>query len=376
MPQRRIAAVPSLARLANANVRAMHAYTPGEQPSGEGWVKLNTNENPYPPSPQVIEAIQRELANGGARLRLYPNPTSRPLRAALAQMHGVPAEWVIAGNGSDDLLNLLMRVFAGPKKPAGMTVPSYSLYPVLARLQNAPLREIPLDRSFQFDTDRVAACRANIFFLTSPNAPSGVGYPTAQIAAVARRFRGMLVVDEAYVPFADEDAAGLVAKFPRVVVARSFSKAYGMAGVRVGYVLARPEIISLLDRARDSYNLDRLSQTAALAAVSDRAYYQRTIQQVVRTRDAFLADIRRLGWSAPPSQANFVLVEPVNAAGRRGAAVARDLFAFLTQRRILVRYFGNHPLTRAALRVSIGTDTDMALLLNAFQSWLQPATPR
>lgn len=361
-------------------VRRLHPYVPGEQPKIRGLVKLNTNENPYPPSPRVAEALLKEIDFDGARLRLYPNPSSRPLREALARVHNVSTDWILAGNGSDDILNLLMRVFAGPGRPAGMTTPSYSLYPVLAALQNAPLLEVPFDHAFTLDPAHISACGANIFFLTSPNAPSGVGFPTAAIAEIAKNFPGILVVDEAYAPFAAENASALVAEYPRVVVARSFSKAFSLAGLRIGYALANPEIISLLDRARDSYNLDRLAQTAALAAIADLPYYQHTIARVIRTREKFLKKIRALGWLAHPSQANFVLFEPRNAHGdsagqQNGPAVAENLFAFLKHHRILVRYFAKHPLTHAALRVTIGTDADMAILANALDLWLNPATP-
>ncbi len=354
----------------------MQAYTPGEQPEGAGWIKLNTNENPYPPSPKVVAALKKEIGKDAGRLRLYPNPTSKTLREALGKFHGVSADWILAGNGSDDILNLLMRVFAGPGRAAGMMTPSYSLYPVLARLQGTELREVPFAKDFHLDVAGVANCGANIFFLTSPNAPSGVGFATARIAQLARKLSGILVVDEAYAPFAGENAAELPKRFPRVVVARSFSKAYSLAGARVGYALARPEIIALLDRARDSYNLDRLAQATALAAIGDLPYYDGTIARVVRTREAFLKKVRELGWFAYPSQANFVLVEPATARGETGPALAEDLFAYLKSRKILVRYFGKHPLTRAALRVSMGTDQEMAALGAALDSWLQPAPPR
>jgi histidinol-phosphate aminotransferase len=367
---------PRIVRLAQPHLAELEAYTPGEQPDGDGWVKLNTNENPYPPSPLVAEALRREIGHDGASLRLYPNPTSKPLREALAKFHGVSTDWILAGNGSDDILNLLMRVFAGPDRPVGMTTPSYSLYPVLAALQNAPLIEVPFDRTFALDPTAIAISGANIFFLTSPNAPSGVGFSTTQIADLACTFPGILVVDEAYVAFAAEHAAALVAVFPRLVITRTFSKSHSLAGLRIGYALANPEIISLLDRARDSYNLDRLAQTAAIAALQDLHYFYETIARVVRTRTAFLEKICALGWFAHPSQANFVLVEPKNVRGESGPAVATDLFAFLKQRRILVRHFAKHPLTSAALRVSIGTDGDMAALAHALDLWLNPATPR
>ena len=367
-------------RLAQPHVGYIEAYTPGEQPEGEGWIKLNTNENPYPPSPLVAEALRREIDFDGASLRLYPNPSSRPLREALAKFHGVSTDWILVGNGSDDILNLLMRVFAGPDRPAGMTTPSYSLYPVLANLQNAPLLDVPFDRTFTLNLDAIVTSGVNIFFLTSPNAPSGVGFATETIAEIAKKFPGILVVDEAYAAFAAENAAVLVTKFPRLVITRTFSKSHSLAGLRIGYALANPEIIALLDRARDSYNLDRLAQTAALAALQDPNYFHETIAKIIRTRESFLAKIHSLGWFAHPSQANFVLVEPKNARGdsagqQNGPAIAQDLFAFLKHRRILVRYFGKHPLTHAALRVTIGTDADMAILANALDLWLNPATP-
>ena len=361
--------------LANYNIVAMHAYTPGEQPQGTGWVKLNTNENPYPPSTKVAEALQKEIGADGSKLRLYPNPTSKPLRETLGKFHDVPADWILVGNGSDDILNLLMRVFAGPERGIGMTAPSYSLYPVLAALQDAPLIEVPFDKRFQLDVNAIANCGANIFFLTSPNAPSGVGFSNSTIEEVAQTFPGILVVDEAYAPFANENAAELVKKFPRVVVTRTFSKAYSLAGLRVGYALAQPEIIGLLDRARDSYNLDRLAQVAAVAAIEDQNYYDGTIAQVLKTREAFLDKVCSLGWFAHPSQANFALIEPANARGETSPAVAEDLFTYLKGRQILVRYFGKHPLTHAALRVTIGTDSEMAVLTAALDSWLTLAPP-
>ena len=354
----------------------MHAYTPGEQPQGAGWVKLNTNENPYPPSPRVVAALKKEIEKAGARLRLYPNPTSNALREALAKHHRVSAGWILAGNGSDDILNLLMRVFSGPRRAAGMTTPSYSLYPVLAQLQGCQLLEVPFAQNFALNVRAIANCRANIFFLTSPNAPTGVGFTTAQIAALAHSFPGILVVDEAYAPFAKENAASLVREFSRLVITRTFSKAYSLAGLRVGYALAHPEIIKLLDRARDSYNLDRLAQAAALAAIQDTRYFEKSLARVIKTREAFMKKIRRLGWFAHPSQANFVLVEPATIAGETGPAVAAALFSYLKSRKILVRYFAKHPLTNAALRVTIGTDSEMAVLTAALDSWLNLAPPR
>jgi len=181
--------------LALGHVPGLHAYTPGLQPSGPGWVKLNTNECPYPPSPRVAEAVRREMGEDGASLRLYPDPTSAALRAAVARLHGLDAAHVCIGNGSDDILNLIVRCFCGAGAPAGFTLPSYSLYPVLVGIQDGSVTQVPLDRSMKLPVEKIAASGAKVFFLTSPNAPTGVGFKNAEIARVLDSFGGLLVVD-------------------------------------------------------------------------------------------------------------------------------------------------------------------------------------
>ncbi|WP_309380675.1 histidinol-phosphate transaminase [Cerasicoccus frondis] len=359
----------SIESLALPHVAAMSAYVPGMQPTDSGWVKLNTNENPFPPSPKVIEGIQAELANAAKGLRLYPNPTSAPLRKALAAHHGLTAEQVLAGNGCDDVLNLLMRVFVDQTKPAGMTVPSYSLYTVLRNIQGAEMIEVEFDRSFALPMDAIANSGANIFFLTSPNAPTGVAFKPAQVKALLDKFPGILVVDETYAPFAEEDCVSLLADNPRLVIVRSFSKAYALAGMRVGYAMGSTEVIDLLDRVRDSYNLDRLAQAAAVAAIGDQEYYQGKIAEIKQLRDAATADYAQRGWYAFPTEANFHFVEPKNAAGETGKEVAQDLFQFLTDNKILVRAFPNHALTQSFLRISVGSAEEMNRLGEILDQW-------
>jgi len=360
---------PSIDNLALPHVAAMRAYVPGMQPTEPGWVKLNTNENPFPPSPKVIEAVERELADSAKGLRLYPNPTSAPLRAAIAAHHGLEPNQVLAGNGCDDCLNLLMRVFCDQTKAAGMTVPSYSLYTILRDIQGAEMREIAFDRSFELPVDDIARSGANIFFLTSPNAPTGVSFAPAQIATLIERFPGILVVDETYAPFAEEDCVRLLADCPRLVIVRSFSKAYALAGMRVGYALASPQIIDLLDRVRDSYNLDRLAQAAALAAIGDQVYYQGVIRQIKELRAQAAADYELRGWFAFDSAANFHFIEPRNAAGETGADVAADLFNTLNENKVLVRAFPNHALTQSFLRISVGGAEEMKRLGQILDQW-------
>src|SRR5476651_2715849 len=281
----------SLSSLALPHVAKLHAYTPGLQPTEPGWVKLNTNECPYPPSPRVAEALRREIGDDGASLRLYPNPKSTPLRAAVAKLHGLREENVVIGNGSDDILNLLIRAFCTSEAAAGFTLPSYSLYPVLVAIQDGRSDVIEFDRSMRLPVEKIAGSSARAFFLTSPNAPTGVGFANAGIEQALASFRGLLVVDEAYAPFANENAVPLLARHPNLVVVRTLSKAYALAGIRVGYALAHPEIIGWIDRVRDSYNVSRLSQVAALAALGDQAYYDGVIAKVKATRDRFVDEL-------------------------------------------------------------------------------------
>jgi histidinol-phosphate aminotransferase len=333
-------------------------------------VKLNTNECPYPPSPKVAEALRREIGEDGASLRLYPNPPSAPLRRAVARLHGLREENVCVGNGSDDVLNLLVRCFASPAAAAGFTIPSYSLYPVLVAIQDGRTEAVEFDRSMRLPVERIASSGARAFFLTSPNAPTGVGFPNAEIGRVLKAFSGLLVVDEAYAPFAGENAVSLLSDHPNLVVTRTLSKAYALAGLRVGYALAHPDVIGLLDRVRDSYNVNRLSQAAAIAALEDPEYYRGVVDRIRATRDRCQrrwSEVR--GWFTYPSQANFIFTEPRNSRGETGPAVARAAYDFLAARRILVRAFPNHPLTAPFLRVTVGTDEDMAELDAALDAW-------
>lgn len=357
-------------RLALPHVPRLSAYTPGLQPAEPGWVKLNTNECPYPPSPGVAEALRREIGGDGASLRLYPNPASAPLRRAVAALHGLGEENVCIGNGSDDILNLLVRCFCGRAAALGYTVPSYSLYPVLVAIQDGGARAFEFDRSMRLPFEAIARSDARAFVLTSPNAPTGVGYANADIGRLLGSFGGLLAVDEAYAPFAAENAASLVGRNPRLVVIRSLSKAYALAGLRVGYALAHPSVIGLLDRVRDSYNVNRLSQAAAIAALGDAGYYEGVIARIRATRDRCRRDwAERRGWFTYPSQANFLFTEPKNARGETGPGVARAAHDFLVARKVLVRYFGGHPLTASFLRVSIGTDAEMEALGGALDDW-------
>lgn len=354
-------------QLAAPHVRSLHAYTPGLQPKEAGWVKLNTNENPYPPSPRVAEAISREL---GASLRLYPDPLSSAVRRAFAQLHGLQENQVIVGNGSDDVLNLLVRAFArGPGVGVAFPMPSYSLYPVLVAIEDGCCVEVPFTREMTLPIDALARSEAPLLLLTSPNAPTGVGFRTAELEKLAQVFRGILVIDEAYGDFAEENALGLVARYPRVVVTRTLSKSHGLAGLRVGFAAGHPEAIDLLDRVRDSYNVNRLSQAGAIAALGDTAYLADVVARIKRTRAAAEAGFRARGWFTYPSQTNFIFTEPCGRDGRTGGDVAKACYEHLLSHKVLVRYFGSHALTRNFLRITVGTDAEMEALSRAIDSW-------
>lgn len=353
----------------NPHVAAMSAYVPGEQPQGGAWVKLNTNENPHPPSEAALAAIRSAVAGDGAALRLYPSPDSSPLREAAAKVHDFPADRIVAGNGSDDLLNLIIRAYAGPGRAVGMLDPSYSLYPVLAAAQGAPVVKVPVLPDLGFDLEAAAACGAAVFFLTNPNAPLGMRFTPDRVSAFAERFPGLLVVDEAYAAFSDSDCVDLARGSPNVVVTRTLSKGHALAGLRAGYALCPRETASLLHRVRDSYNLDRLAQAAAAAALLDRAWFDRTVAAVKSTRRRMLAELAAIGWSSVEPHGNFVLTEPRSVRRPPSPETSAHAFEFLKARRILVRRFPGHPLTEKCLRVSVGTDAEADAFLAAARAW-------
>ena len=347
-------------------IQQVHAYVPGEQPQSKGWVKLNTNENPYPPSAQVAKAVAEQIE----ALRLYPQPQSQALRVAIAERFALTADQVIIGNGSDNILDMITRSFVGLGQ-AGHSVPSYSLYPVVVGLSGGDLINIPFDASMELPIDAIAKTPASVFFLTNPNAPTGVCFSLDAIEAILQKIQGILVVDEAYIDFGGVSAAALLARCKNLIVVQTFSKAHSLAGLRVGYALADASIIAILDRVRDAYNVDRLAQAGALAALQDRAQFEANTARIVQTRSDAEAKLDALGWFTYPSKANFLFTQPVDASGASGAPVAQSLFEYLKANHILVRYFDTHPLTCSFLRVSIGTDNEMKSFFGGIESWLK-----
>ena len=330
------------------NIAEMAAYVPGYQPAEEeAYVKLNTNENPYPPSPKVLDAI---AALTGEGLRKYPDPASQLCREEAGRLYGFPAEWVIMANGSDEVLNNLIRAFVGEGEEMAYIHPSYSYYETLGNIQGARVRRFGLTE--RFDITGFPECYdGQLFFLTSPNSPLGFSFPVSFIAELAKRVKGMLVVDEAYADFADDNALRLVHEHENIVVTRTFSKSYALAGMRLGLAVARPAVIAALDKIRDHYNLDKLAQAAGLAALSDQEYLAACTAKIRDTRHWFTDRLREIGYEVIPSQANFVFASPPDRDGER---VYQGLF----DRRILVRHFRD-PLLAHGLRISIGTREEM-----------------
>ena len=276
-------------------VRRLHPYVPGEQPKIKGLIKLNTNENPYPPAPAVLRAI---ISATDSRLRLYPNPTAQLLREKLAELHGCKAENIFVGNGSDEVLALAVRAFVEPDgalvKPSRAAVqyftPSYSLYPVLAETHGAMINAVPLKSDFSMpgipELRRGKAWNFNaaLTLVTTPNAPSGRGYSTDDLERLCLAHRGVVLLDEAYVDFADANAMQLALKYPHVLVARTFSKAYSLCFQRIGYCVGNPELIEALDKIRDSYNVNGLGQIAAVATLENLPYYRKNFAKIINTR--------------------------------------------------------------------------------------------
>ncbi len=332
------------------SVRALTAYRPGEQPADLKVIKLNTNENPYPPSVGVCQALRRLSREA---LRRYPDPLSRSLRQTIASLHGCALDQVFVGNGSDEILALCTRAFVEDRGTIGYFSPSYSLYPTLAAIRAVATRPLELGRRFEWQMP--AGYRSSLFFLTNPNAPTGLLYPQAVVRAFAARFRGVLVVDEAYADFAEEHCMDLALRFQHVLVLRSLSKAYSLAGLRVGYAVGSADLIGALFKIKDSYNLGRVAQAVAQAALSDQATMRANVAKVKRTRQGLAAALRRRGFEVLPSSTNFLWVKPPGIS-------AAALYLQLHAQKILVRHFPGRR-TGAYLRISVGTAAQSAVLL-------------
>ena len=337
------------------NIDAMTGYLPGEQPRDDGFIKLNTNENPYPPSAKVYAALQKAI---NPSVRLYPEPLSDSLRSAAATVYGVKPENIIAGNGSDEILSILLRCFVGPGGRVAFPVPTYSLYDTLVEIQDGVSLRVEYPADFSLP-EALAGQAAALTFLCNPNAPSGTLVSLAEIAKLAGAVSGILVVDEAYVEFAESEGASsipLIRQFPNLVVLRTFSKSFSLAGIRVGLAFASEQIIAGIMKVKDSYNLNRLSLVAATAALSDMAWMRRNAERIRRSRKKLSSALTRMGYQVYPSHANFVLA-------RKPGQNLKPIYEELKRRKILVRYFDT-PGLQDCLRITVGTPKEVRALLN------------
>lgn len=342
------------------SIAAMQGYVPGLQPRDqEKYIKLNSNENPYPPSPKVKEALQKISYQD---LRLYPDPVCTQLRESLANLYGVSPEQIICGNGSDDILNIIVRTFLQPGESLAFYEPTFPLYRVLAIIHGGQIISLPLATPNLPPPDPPA--EAKVFFLANPNSPLGYSLPTSQVAELGRKIRGIFVVDEAYAEFAKENALPLLKDFSNMLIVRTVSKSYSLAGVRLGYALGSPELIREMFKVKDPFNVNQLTQKIVMAALSDREYFQRNISRIVATREWFSQEARKLGYSVIPSQANFVFPQPPRPG--EGFSFYQALF----EKKILTRYYGSEGLLDG-VRMTIGTQEEMEITLRVMSELIK-----
>ncbi|MBE9031414.1 histidinol-phosphate transaminase [filamentous cyanobacterium LEGE 11480] len=341
-------------------VDAMTGYVPGEQPKpGTKIIKLNTNENPYPPSAKAM-AILHQI--DGEWLRRYPDPYARDFCSAVSQVLDVPTDWIIVGNGSDDVLNMLVRACAeGRERKIVYPTPTYVLYKTLAAMQPAEILEVPYSDNFELPIEALVEAQGAITFIASPNSPSGHLVDTDQLRELASRLNGVLAVDEAYVDFASGSALALVREFENVIVLRTMSKGYSLAGLRLGFGIAQPPLLAGMFKVKDSYNVDALAIHVGTASMLDQDYKKTCAEKVKANRSQLAVDLKQLGFTVRESHGNFVLVTPPTDA--------ETLYLALKERGILVRYF-SQPGLSDKLRITVGTDEQNQMLLEALVSLL------
>ena len=345
-------------------VRELNPYVPGEQPKMQNLVKLNTNENPYGPSPKVIAALQTEAAE---TLRLYPDPNSDKLKEAIAQNYGLSASQVFVGNGSDEVLAHVFQALLKHSRPLLFPDITYSFYPVYCGLYEIEFETIELNAQFEINVDDFDRPNGGII-LPNPNAPTGIPLALAEIEKILKfNTESVVVIDEAYVDFGTESAVKLINTYPNLLVTHTFSKGRSLAGLRVGYALGHKDLIEGLIRVKDSFNsypIDRFAEAGAVAAMQDKAYFEETCKKVITTRTALVSDLQGLGFDILPSGANFVFAKHLK---REGA----ELAAKLREKNVVVRHFTQPQRVSNYLRITIGTDVQSKLLIDALAEILK-----
>lgn len=337
-------------------VQTLTPYTPGEQPKLPGLIKLNTNENPYPPSPAVMAALHAVPADS---LRLYPDPEATALKQTLAHYHAVQPNEIFVGNGSDEVLAFVFMALLKHQAPLLFPDITYSFYPVYCKLFGIDYVEVPLTESMEIDPADYANQSCGGIIFPNPNAPTGVTLSLAAIEALLiRQPNAVIAIDEAYVDFGAETAIPLIRRYPNLLVVRTFSKSRALAGLRVGFAIGHPKLIEALERVKNSFNsypLDRMALAGAVASYSDEAYFQQTRTAIIESREQMTAALKKLGFSVLPSHANFIFA-------RHASHAASHLAAGLRERAIIVRHF-NHPRINQYLRISIGNPDECKTLI-------------
>ena len=337
------------------NIEKAKGYVPGFQPAGGEAVKLNTNENPYPVSPKVLEAIRGVSAE---RFRRYPEPLGNQFRKAAGEVLGVSADNIICTNGGDELLTMCLRAFCDENRPVAYPVPTYSLYPVLTELQNCECIEVDFDAEFNLPSG-LSDTGAALTIVCNPNAPTGTLIEPEELGALAKKLDGksVLLIDEAYVDFSEANCAGLASDYNNVIILRSMSKGYSLAGLRFGYGIAGEELIAGLMKVKDSYNVDAISVAAATAAIKDQDYFKENVEKVKAERSRLTEELKGFGFGVLDSQTNFVLARCDNFS-------ASEIYAKLAERNIYVRYF-DLPGVADKLRITVGTKEQNDKLISA-----------
>ncbi len=345
--------------LIRKSVQTMAGYVPGEQPLGDDVVKLNTNENPWLCSPEVQDLL---CEINVAALAKYPDPLSVEVRNVIAEKHEVGLGNVFAGNGSDEILALCIRAFVEPKGGSvGYFDPSYSLYPVLSKIEDVETRPVALDDNFEWQMPD--DYEASVFFLTNPNAPTGMLFPKDKVEAFAKKFAGVVVIDEAYVDFSSEDCMELATKYDNVIVVRTLSKSYALAGIRFGYCVGNNELMGALYKIKDSYNLNAITQELARVALLDGGTMEAITSAVKNSRALLSNELTELGFGVYPSEANFVWVKPPMPGAQR-------IFEELKNRKVFVRWFDGER-TKGYLRITVGTNEQTMALIEALEEILE-----
>jgi len=342
----------------NKRLRDMTEYMPGEQPADlDEFIKLNTNESPFPPSPSVLEALKKAC---NENLRRYPDPTAMPVRELFASQNSLLPENVLVANGSDEIFTLLLRGFIEPEGLAAFAYPSYSLYYTLAEANGIRFEKIDLDKNFDVDFGKFLKKRYNLVIIANPNNPTGKGIDADRVREFAGRFKGLLVVDEAYVDFYGETVINLVKELDNVIVTRSFSKSYSLAGLRIGIAAAHAGIIRGFIKLKDSYNVDRLAQAGACAALMDRKAFKYSCEMVRNNKEYLEERLAELGFEIVPSKANFLFV-------RHPSVPAQEVYERLKERKILVRFFKGS-VQSDYLRISVGSMLEIKKLVEELTS--------